>query len=107
MVSIGYARTSTLDQEAGLEAQIRDLGAAGCEERNIYKEQVSSIGVRPELELVLDRILRADDRLVVTRIDRLARSIADLVAIIQRVRARGAQLHILELGSTDPSSPLG
>jgi DNA invertase Pin-like site-specific DNA recombinase len=107
MASIGYARTSTVDQEAGLEAQIRDLRAARCEERNIYSERVSSIGVRPELELVLDRILREGDTLIVTRIDRLARSIADLVVIIQRVRARRAQLHILELGSTDPSSPLG
>lgn len=106
-MQIGYARTSTLDQEAGLDAQIRDLKAAGCAERDIYREQVSSVGKRPELDLVLDRVLREDDTLVVTKIDRLARSIADLVAIIGRVRSRGGQLHILELGSTDPASPVG
>ena len=107
MARIGYARTSTLDQAAGLEAQIRDLRAAGCDERNIYSEQLSSVGLRPELELVLGRILREGDTLVVTTIDRLARSISDLVAIIERVRHRGAELYILELGSTDPSSPVG
>lgn len=107
MARLGYARTSTLDQEAGLEAQIRDLRAASCDQRNIYSERVSSIGIRPELELVLDRILREGDTLVVKTIDRLARSISDLVAIIQRVRGRGAELYILELGSTDPSSPIG
>ena len=45
---IGYARTSTLEQQAGLEAQERDLRAAGAEE--IHSEQVSSIGKRPGLE---------------------------------------------------------
>jgi DNA invertase Pin-like site-specific DNA recombinase len=106
-MQIGYARTSTVDQEAGLDAQIRDLKAAGCGERDIYREQVSSRATRPELDLVLDRVLREGDTLIVTRIDRLARSITDLVAIIGRVRGRGAQLHILELGSTDPASPVG
>lgn len=107
MAKIGYARTSTLEQVAGFEAQIRDLIAAGCCERDIYREQVSSVKARPELELVLSRILRAGDELVVTRIDRLARSISDLVAIIGRVRAAGAELVILDMGSTNPKTAVG
>ena len=107
MAKIGYARTSTTDQVAGLEAQLRDLRAAGCDERDIYREQASSVRTRPELDLVLARILRPSDTLVVTKIDRLARSIGDLVEIIRRVRAAGAEVTILELGSTDPSSPMG
>ena len=45
---VGYARTSTAEQEAGLEAQIRDLKAAGCE--RIFSERVSSVGARPQWE---------------------------------------------------------
>jgi DNA invertase Pin-like site-specific DNA recombinase len=107
MTKIGYARTSTTDQVAGFEAQLRDLRAAGCDERDIYREQASSVRARPALDLVLDRILRPGDTLVVTKIDRLARSIGDLVEIIRRVRTAGAELTILELGSTDPGSPMG
>ena len=57
---IGYARTSTTDQQAGFEAQVRDLEAIGCEK--IYQEQVSSVGTRDELAVALDfvRIGSAD-----------------------------------------------
>ena len=51
---IGLARTSTLEQVAGLEAQIRDLEAHGCE--RILKEQVSSIAEREQLEAALNRL---------------------------------------------------
>jgi DNA invertase Pin-like site-specific DNA recombinase len=101
---VGYARVSTLDQVAGIEAQQRDLDAAGCE--RVYREQASSVRVRPQLEAALD-FIRDGDVLTVTKIDRLARSISDLVAIIARCRGKGAELHILELGSTDPNSPVG
>src|SRR3954470_11702790 len=73
MAILGYARTSTRDQEAGLQAQIRDLIAAGCAERDIYTEQASSVRERPELDLLRRRILRPGDELVVTRLDRLSR----------------------------------
>src|SRR4051794_18166911 len=73
MATFGYARTSTRDQEAGLQAQIRDLIAAGCAQRDIYTEQASSVRERPELDLLRRRILRPGDKLVVTRLDRLAR----------------------------------
>ena len=49
---IGYARTSTLDQIAGLEAQIRELEAINC--KKIFQEQVSSVAVRTQLEAALE-----------------------------------------------------
>ena len=49
---IGYARTSTLEQEAGLEAQFRDLQALGCEK--VIKEQTSSVGPRRGLEEAME-----------------------------------------------------
>ena len=78
---VGYARTSTTDQKAGLEAQLRDLAGAGCV--RVFQEEVSSVAtVRPELERALDYV-REGDTLVVTKIDRLARSVASLVGITQ------------------------
>ena len=79
---LGYARTSTTEQTAGLEAQERGLRAAGVE--RIFGEQTSSVGSRPQLDAALD-YLRDGDALVVTKIDRLARSVADLCAIVQRI----------------------
>jgi DNA invertase Pin-like site-specific DNA recombinase len=106
IMNIGYARTSTTEQKAGFDAQIRDLRAAGCCERDIYREQVSSVAERPELELVLDRILRPGDVLFVTKLDRLARSVADLVAITARLKALGAALKVLD-SPIDMTSPSG
>jgi DNA invertase Pin-like site-specific DNA recombinase len=92
---LGYARTSTVEQEAGLEAQQRDLKAAGVDK--VFVEQVSSVAVRAQLELALD-YLRDGDVLTVTKLDRLARSISDLCAIIKRIEAKGASLRILGMG---------
>src|SRR6266581_775715 len=104
MSNIGYARTSTIDQKAGLDAQIRDLKTAGCCERDIYKEQVSSVAERTELDLMLSRILRPGDVLIVTKLDRLARSTFDLLRIVERLKGIGAELRVL--GSPiDTSSP--
>ena len=50
-MKIGYARTSTLDQQAGFEAQLQELEDSGCEK--IFKEQVSAVGIRPELDAAL------------------------------------------------------
>ena len=55
---IGYARTSTTDQLAGFEAQVRDLEAVGCEK--VYQEQVSSVGARDELAVALDFVREGD-----------------------------------------------
>ncbi|WAE63595.1 recombinase family protein [Stutzerimonas sp. R40042] len=100
---IGYARTSTLEQVAGFEAQERELAAAGAQ--RIYKEQVSSVATRPELERLLTD-LREGDVLVVTKLDRLARSIHHLGEILQQLEAAGAGLHILGLG-IDTTTPTG
>ncbi|WP_375699068.1 recombinase family protein [Pseudophaeobacter sp. TrK17] len=94
---VGYARTSTLDQTAGLEAQQRDLAAAGCEK--VFVEQVSSVDVvaREQLAQALDYI-REGDALVVTKLDRLARSVAHLVELLAEVEKKGASLRILDMG---------
>lgn len=106
---IGYARTSTTEQEAGLEAQIRDLQAVGC--GKIFKEQVSSISERGELEKAIS-YLRGGDTLVVTKVDRLARSTVGLWDIVKRLEAiedGGAGLRVLNLGgeTVDTKSATG
>jgi DNA invertase Pin-like site-specific DNA recombinase len=92
---VGYARTSTTDQVAGLDAQIRDLTAAGCE--RIYRENVSSVAERPELAVMLD-FVREGDVVLVTKVDRLARSTAHLWQIAERLQAKGVELRIANLG---------
>ena len=94
-------KTSTLDQVAGFEAQRRDLEAAGC--TRIFAEQISSVADRPELAAALD-YLRDEDTLVATKIDRLARSVPDLLDIVARAKAKGAKVEILNLGNLDPGS---
>lgn len=92
---IGYARTSTTDQQAGLEAQLRDLRAAGCE--RIFSERVSSMADRAELDGAL-QFVREGDTLVVTKIDRLARSTIRLWEIVGGLDAKGVGLRVLNLG---------
>jgi DNA invertase Pin-like site-specific DNA recombinase len=99
---IGYARTSTLDQVAGFEAQLAEL-EAGCDK--VFSEQVSSIARRAQLEAALD-YLREDDVLVVSKLDRLARSTQHLLDIADRVKRKGAHLHVLNLGM-DTSTATG
>jgi DNA invertase Pin-like site-specific DNA recombinase len=94
-VKIGYARTSTLEQVAGFEAQVKELKALGCE--RILKEQVSSIATRPQLERALDS-LRKGDVLIVTKLDRLARNVVHLGQIVERVQKAGASLRIVSMG---------
>src|ERR1700704_6752002 len=67
---VGYARTSTMDQTAGFEAQLAELEQAGCEK--VFREQVSSVAARAQLEAALDYI-RENDVLVVCKLDRLGR----------------------------------
>lgn len=101
---VGYARTSTTDQKAGLAGQLRDLEGAGCQ--RIYREEVSSVAKqRPQLEAALDYV-RQGDTLVVTKLDRLARSVADLVAITARLHEKGVGLRILAM-NLDTSTPTG
>jgi DNA invertase Pin-like site-specific DNA recombinase len=103
---VGYARTSTAEQLAGLEAQRRDLGATGC--TKIFEEQVSSVARRDRLDAALD-FVREADTLVVTKLDRLARSTSDLLRIVERLDQQGVALRILDFGGgpVDTQSPSG
>ncbi|SDH69481.1 recombinase family protein [Roseospirillum parvum] len=94
---VGYARTSTLDQKASIEAQARDLRAAGCDK--LFSEQVSSVDVpnREQLAQALE-FIREGDTLVVTKLDRLARSVKHLLEITEAIQAKGASLRILDMG---------
>jgi DNA invertase Pin-like site-specific DNA recombinase len=100
---IGYARTSTTDQKAGLEAQLRDLAQAACE--RVFQEEVSSVDKdgRKQLEDALQFIREV---LVVTKLDRLARSVKHLLEITERVEAKKATLRILGSG-IDTATPNG
>jgi len=95
---VGYARTSTIDQIAGYEAQVRDLKNAGADQ--IYKEQVSSVGQRDKLEAALQYV-RSGDTFVVTKLDRLARSTAHLLKIVDRLEERDVSLRILDFGGSE------
>ena len=100
---IGYARVSTVEQDAGFEAQERDLKAAGVQ--RMFSERTSAVGQRKALEEALD-FAREGDAIVVTKLDRLARSVADLVRIVERLTKKGVGLRILAMG-VDTATPTG
>jgi DNA invertase Pin-like site-specific DNA recombinase len=89
---VGYARTSTVEQDAGLEAQLRDLRAAGC--TRTFAEKVSSVAPRMKLTEALGWV-RSGDILIVTKIDRLARSLTELLRIAEDLERRGIELRVL------------
>jgi DNA invertase Pin-like site-specific DNA recombinase len=92
---IGYARTSTAEQSAGLIGQDRDLRAAGVEK--VFSEQVSSMTERAALKACLE-FVREGDVLVVTKPDRLARSTGELLTIEADLSKRGIGLIVLSMG---------
>ena len=103
-MNIGYARTSTTEQIAGLEAQLNELKSACCEK--IFNEQISSSVIkRPELQAAMD-FVRDGDVLIITKIDRLARSVTDLLSIIQQLKKKKVEVRILNLGM-DTQTPTG
>ncbi len=102
-MKIGYVRTSTLEQVAGFEFQIEELKQEGCEK--LFQEQVSSVAQREQLSLALG-FIRQGDTLVVTKLDRLARSTKHLGEIVELIREKEAYLQILNLG-IDTSSATG
>jgi DNA invertase Pin-like site-specific DNA recombinase len=93
MTVIGYARVSTTDQDLSVQEAV--LKAAGCQVIRTEKRSGTTTEGREALRTVLE-FLRAGDVLMVTRIDRLARSIGDLQDIIHTVWARGAVLKATE-----------
>jgi DNA invertase Pin-like site-specific DNA recombinase len=103
---IGYRRSSTVEQQAGFEEQEKLLLATGC--NKIFSEMVSSVSERAQLLQALDWV-REGDALVVTQLDRLARSTADLLSIISQLEAKGVGLRVLNFGGTEinTKSPTG
>ena len=103
---IGYARTSTVDQQAGFEAQLVELNTYGCE--RTYQEQVSAVATRTQLERAID-MLREGDKVVVTKLDRLARSVAHMGDLLEQIEAKGAGLIIMSMGNerVDTSTATG
>ena len=92
-MKIGYARVSTTDQDLALQEAA--LKAAGCESVRAEKRSGTSTKDRTQLATILE-FLHKGDELVVTRIDRLARSIGDLQDIVRTIRAKGATLRATE-----------
>ena len=104
-IKIGYARTSTVKQDAGLCAQIDLLDREGVEREQIYQEKVSSVQDRAQLDAAI-RALRNGDMLVVTKLDRFARSIENAICLERKIAERGAALKILD-PAIDTSTPTG
>jgi DNA invertase Pin-like site-specific DNA recombinase len=103
MPLFGYARVSTRDQN--LAAQDAELMAAGC--AKVFKEKISGVKTdRPELVKAIGR-LEPGDVLVVTRLDRLARSTRDLLNVIAAVAERGAGFKSLKDTWADTTSAHG
>ena len=102
-MKLGYARVSTGDQN--LDGQCRRLSAAGCE--RLFEEKISGARRdRPQLEKLIEH-LRKGDVLVVTRLDRLARSTSDLLRIAERLTEKNAGLQSLDEPWADTTSPSG
>jgi DNA invertase Pin-like site-specific DNA recombinase len=93
MTTVGYARVSTIDQD--LTVQQEALKSAGCEK--VFSEKVSGASTigREELQRILDYV-RDGDELVITRIDRLARSVKDLQDIVGFLKEKGVSLRATE-----------
>lgn len=95
MALIGYARTSTVGQDNGLETQKQLLNDAGC--KRIFFEKVTGTSTikRNELKEAL-KFLDEGDTLIITKIDRLARSIIDLNNIVEELNGKGVNIRFLK-----------
>ncbi len=101
---IGYARVSTEDQN--LDGQFDALKAAGAE--RVFADKITGTArTRPELDRLLDQ-LRQGDVITVTKYDRLARSLRDLLDIVDTIQARGAGFRSLaeDIDTTTPAGRL-
>jgi|TARA_R100001129_G_scaffold18039_1_gene11580 DNA invertase Pin-like site-specific DNA recombinase len=104
MALIGYARVSSVGQS--LEVQEAALSDAGCDK--IFSEKRSGLTAkgRQQLEDALDYV-REGDTLIVTRLDRLARSVGDLFAIIERLQDKAVEFRCLQQSGVDTDSSSG
>ncbi|WP_426168280.1 recombinase family protein [Sandarakinorhabdus sp. DWP1-3-1] len=101
---IGYARVSSTGQS--LDVQQEALAAAGCDKVFAEKRTGTTTAGREALEIALD-FVREGDVLVVTRLDRLARSSLDLQGIVARLNAKGVGFRCLQQGAVDTTTPMG
>ncbi len=102
-MKIGYGRVSTRDQHP--EAQLDALQAAGCDQ--VFVDRASGkLARRPELEKALLSANREGDQLVVTKLDRLGRSLENLIEVVKELEARKVDLVVLDQG-IDTSTALG
>ena len=103
----GYARVSTKNQDLygnSMSDQVAKLKAAGCE--SIYQDSFTGTKMdRPEFTKLLAQ-LQPGDTLVVTKLDRFARTAADGVTTIQSLLSRNVTVHILNMGKAD-NTPMG
>ena len=101
-MKIGYARVSTQDQDLSL--QLDGLIAAGC--NHIYQEKATGIKKeRPELQAMMSQ-LRDEDTVVIWKLDRLARSLKDLISLVNEIQEKGAALQSLN-DHIDTATPHG
>ncbi|WP_035322430.1 recombinase family protein [Peribacillus kribbensis] len=107
MTKYGYARVSTRKQEIGgnsLESQIEKLQSEGCQV--IFEEAFTGTKIdRPEFKRLLDQ-LKEGDTLVVTKLDRFARSTVEGINVVKQLFERGIKVHILNMGLVE-NSPTG
>lgn len=100
--SIGYARVSTVGQ--ALETQLKQLQEAGVEK--VFQEKVSGVKRdRPQLEALLDYV-REGDSVVITKLDRIARSTRHLLEIVDQLKEKGVSFRVLNM-NLDTSTPTG
>lgn len=105
MALIGYARVSTGDQN--LDSQLDALKAAGVPARNIYREKLSGKNTdRPQFQKMVDE-LESGDVLIVAKMDRLGRSLIDLVKIVHELDERGIQFKALDKADMDTTTAGG
>ena len=102
---VGYARVSSTGQD--LTTQLEKLGGAGCLPENIFKEKRSGTDRgRPELQRCLGYV-RKGDTLLVSKLDRLARSTVDLYNIVAQLQAKGVEFKVIDDPSIDTTSRTG
>ena len=103
MTTVGYARVSSSGQDLGV--QLEKLEGAGCDK--VFKEKRSGVDAgRPELKRCLD-YLRDGDTLLVTKIDRLARSTSDLYRIVSTLADKGVAFKVVDDPTIDTTSRTG
>lgn len=104
MATIGYARVSSAGQS--LDVQLEQLRAAGCDKVFSEKRSGTTTDGREQLALAVDYV-RDGDTFIVTRLDRLARSVSDLRHIVDQLTAKRVDFRALQQGAVDTTTPHG